>query len=56
MCGWDGKVPTRKALYGVYGVTVNTRVCGTRNQGSIPCRHPSRENPLKGDFLVGEIN
>jgi hypothetical protein len=30
--------------YGGYGVTVNTEVCGTFDQGSIPCSHP--KNPL----------
>ena len=31
--------------YGGYGITVITRVCGTCNQGSIPCSHP-RQEPL----------
>ena len=30
-------------VYGGYGVTVNTRVCGTRDQGSIPCSLPISE-------------
>ena len=30
--------------YGDYGVTVNTRVCGSRNSGSIPDSPPKRNN------------
>ena len=30
-------------IYGGYGVTVNTEVCGTFDQGSIPCSHPKKE-------------
>ncbi len=29
-----------KETDGGYGITVITRVCGTCNQGSIPCSHP----------------
>lgn len=29
-----------KDIYGAYGVTVNTGVCGTLDTGSIPVRHP----------------
>lgn len=36
------------ARYGDYGVTVNTRVCGSRNSGSIPDSHPTIQEPRKG--------
>lgn len=32
--------------YGDYGVTVNTRVCGTRNEGSIPSSRPNEVGRL----------
>lgn len=44
MIFWYNNVITLllKGYYGAYGVTVNTRVCGTLNLGSIPSRHPKK--------------
>lgn len=39
--------------HGAYGVTVNTRVCGTRNLGSIPSRHPKSYEKEIAYNLVG---
>ena len=36
--------------YGDYGVTVNTRVCGSRNSGSIPDSPPQTKKSQKALF------
>ena len=44
-------------VHGAYGVTVNTRVCGALDSGSIPDRHP-KKNKLSQEslFFVRESN
>ncbi len=42
----------REAKDGVYGVTVNTGVCGALDSGSIPDRHPRSKYLLQGGFCV----
>ena len=32
--------------YGGYRITVITPVCGTGNQGSIPCSHPASKSSI----------